>query len=439
MDKAQKGFGTNAVTKIKKMREEESNFSVGPSAIQEETPEERETIVEETDNEGGVTASTSESKDLDDLQPSPETDNSCGVSSESKGSDDDSGDFGFDFQEAREIYSEWIQDMDRDDKMMLSVFLSDFLVNKLHFKVKYAFELVGSLVCKNEKTVRTWRRQFYRHLGTFPVSCQGMHNRYSVLDEEDVKEKALAWLRKGAYDNSSASKLTAHSFLAFVNNELLPSCDLPDNAPTQISLRCAYRWMHKMGFRYLRYKKGTFVDGNDREDVVEYRGMFLRKMNALESTHQPPPLPGDNLHHPFSIGNPSAQRKLVVIFHDESVFHANEDHVCSWTENGRMKLKPKGPGRGIMISDFVDEHEGFLRLSDEDLQGSNREIHHSSKVQGSSLLLGKAMKDTGRTIIFWIMLRMPSRLQLSSTHPLHTTSCLFLTRAAITVPLAKTH
>ena len=31
-----------------------------------------------------------------------------------------------------------------------------------------------------------------------------------------------------------------------------------------------------------------------------------------------------------------------------------------------MKLKPKGPGRGIMISDFVDEHDGFLKLSDED-------------------------------------------------------------------------
>ena len=54
-----------------------------------------------------------------------------------------------------------------------------------------------------------------------------------------------------AYDKSSVSKLTAHSFLAFVNTELLPSCHLPENAPTWISLRCVYRWMHKMGFRYL--------------------------------------------------------------------------------------------------------------------------------------------------------------------------------------------
>ena len=102
-------------------------------------------------------------------------------------------------------------------------------------------------------------------------------------------KKALAWLRKGAYDKSSVSKLTAHSILAFVNTALLASCDLPENAPTRISLRCVYRCMHKMGFRYLRYKKGTFVDGHDREDVTEYHGMFLRKLNALDSTHQPPP------------------------------------------------------------------------------------------------------------------------------------------------------
>ena len=71
-----------------------------------------------------------------------------------------------------------------------------------------------------------------------------------------------------------------------------------------------------MGFRYLQ-SRGTFLDGHDREDVVEYRGMFP------ESTHQPPPLPEDNLQHPCSIGNPSAQQKLALVFHDETVFNAN--------------------------------------------------------------------------------------------------------------------
>ena len=40
--------------------------------------------------------------------------------------------------------------------------------------------------------------------------------------------------------------------------------------------------------------------------------------------------------------------------------------IMSRTDNGCMKLKPKGPGRMIMISDFVDEHNGFLKLSAEE-------------------------------------------------------------------------
>ena len=56
------------------------------------------------------------------------------------------GGYGFGFKEAQDIYSEWIQDIDRDK--MASAFLSDRLVKKLNFKVKEAPELVGSLVTK---------------------------------------------------------------------------------------------------------------------------------------------------------------------------------------------------------------------------------------------------------------------------------------------------
>lgn len=109
-----------------------------------------------------------------------------------------------------------------------------------------------------------------------------------------------------------------------------------------------------MGFKYEHYKRGTFVDGHEREDVVEYRKQFLKKLHILETTHQPPPLPEDGMEQPYTIGDPQAQRKLVVVFHDESVFHSKDDLAYSWVESGCMKLKPKGRRRGIMISDFVD-------------------------------------------------------------------------------------
>ena len=39
--------------------------------------------------------------------------------------------------------------------------------------------------------------------------------------------------------------------------------------------------MHELGFSIIDAKKGTYVDGHEREDVMEYRGQFLRKMIGL--------------------------------------------------------------------------------------------------------------------------------------------------------------
>ena len=82
------------------------------------------------------------------------------------------------------------------------------------------------------------------------------------------------------------------------------------------------------------------------------------------STHQPPPLPEDNLQHPCSIGNPNAQQKLGLMFHDETVFNANRTIKLDreWTH----EVETEGPEHGIMISNFTDKHDGFLKWSDED-------------------------------------------------------------------------
>ena len=33
-----------------------------------------------------------------------------------------------------------------------------------------------------------------------------------------------------------------------------------------------------------------------------------------------------------------------------------------------MKMKPKGKGSGIMVSDFIDEYNGLLALNDEEYE-----------------------------------------------------------------------
>ena len=58
--------------------------------------------------------------------------------------------------------------------------------------------------------------------------------------------------------------------------------------------------------------------------------------------------------------------KTVVFCHDESTFQSNEDQTLQWRLKGSKMMKPKGKGAGIMVSDFINEHHGFLALSDEE-------------------------------------------------------------------------
>ncbi len=39
--------------------------------------------------------------------------------------------------------------------------------------------------------------------------------------------------------------------------------------------------MHELGFNVVAEKKGTFVDVHERQDVVEYRKMFLERVVGL--------------------------------------------------------------------------------------------------------------------------------------------------------------
>ena len=71
-------------------------------------------------------------------------------------------------------------------------------------------------------------------------------------------------------------------------------------------------------------------------------------IKQLHDTHLPPPPPSDEM---AAIPPPDAEfrgKKLTLIYHDESIFSTNE---------GQPKTK------GIMISDYVDQHSGFLQLT----------------------------------------------------------------------------
>ena len=222
----------------------------------------------------------------------------------------------------------------------------------------------GMVVGFNEKSIRTWRSDFYKNGGEFSESRKGKHSRPYVLDDEECKGKALSWLHEHAYAKGEPV-MTSARFAQWVNSDLLPYSHLPPGFPQEITPRTASKWLHALGFRPTPYHKGVYVDGHERQDVIEYRKMYLRKLAILESTHRPPPPCIDGIVQE-NIGNPTAQRQLILLYHDESCFHGNEGPSWHWAEEGKLAIRPKSAGRGIMVSDFITEHDGFLALTDEE-------------------------------------------------------------------------
>ena len=87
--------------------------------------------------------------------------------------------------------------------------------------------------------------------------------------------------------------------------------------PCKRSQETARKWLHDLGFVSSIPKKGTHVDGHERQDVT------LRKMVALGFLNfDNAPTPEAALSLPEDTDTPSADpiAKTIVLFHDESTF-----------------------------------------------------------------------------------------------------------------------
>ena len=123
---------------------------------------------------------------------------------------------------------------------------------------------------------------------------------------------------------------------------------------TGFNEKTATRWLHCLGFRPTSHKKGAYVDGHERDDVVAHRKKFLDQMKGLREALLPPPPPSDER---AATPPPDAEhrKRLVLIYHDESIFNTNEGQKWAWTT-----------GAGIMVSDFIEQHDRCLRLDEEE-------------------------------------------------------------------------
>ena len=287
---------------------------------------------------------------------------------------------------------------------------------------KALYEKVGSSmdVPVSSWTVQNWVIDFEENKGRIRESMQGRWQRRWLLNQEDLKARAIDFLKTAKKDTDV--NLKPQLFQHFINNELLVNSTLDIKSVYGIELpiseETARVWMHNLDFHYSATAKDIYYDGHDRPDVVADREQVLerffhepdgsnltpgylnrtnhyiqltideaRKFGFDEQTIEKYLVADteivefhldDYLFDRDSIelgGNPSIafksdenNRPVILVFQDEAIYRAYDSSKKFWHEVRGGGIKKKGEGPGVMVSGFLIEELGFLSLSAEEFE-----------------------------------------------------------------------
>ena len=305
--------------------------------------------------------------------------------------------------DAQDVFDDWMLGLRKSQRKVLATLLFTSFKNQQKMSTMDAAQEAASITGFNEKTVRAYAKEFVENKFSFKETRQGKYERMCILNDEGLRERASEFVRENAFKKGEPN-MTSVMFLEFVNERLLPSHHLSLNFPRSISLRTAIRWLHDLGFKPMSHKKIIYIDGHEREDVVKYRDEYLSEVHTMQQTHQHLPLCGDeptpaspqttSLSPSLSDTAPHERddNKLVMIYHDESIFNTNEGQTWMWGTDDNPAILPKTKGSGIMVSDFVEEHGGYLCLSEDEL-GTAAEIHSNFPYEAREFLKYGAERD----------------------------------------------
>ena len=97
-----------------------------------------------------------------------------------------------------------------------------------------------------------------------------------------------------------------------------------------LSMHTAQCWLYKLGWWCTELKKGVYMDGHERPDVIEYCiNIFLPLMALLERRMVQWVLRESELVHIDPELGPG-EKRVIAMFQDKSSFHVNEFKKTIW-------------------------------------------------------------------------------------------------------------
>jgi hypothetical protein len=168
-------------------------------------------------------------------------------------------------------------------------------------------------------------RALARHYQTFEQLPRekrgGGANAQSFLHNETVQARCRTWLL-----NKPTGSITPRALQHGLESTIFPELGIVPKQP--ISERTARRWLIKLGWRRTVIRKGVYMDGHEREDVIKYREeVYLPAMLKFEErmVH----FEGPELTRVEPTLQPG-ERRIKPYYHDECCFHANDNVKTAW-------------------------------------------------------------------------------------------------------------
>ncbi len=207
------------------------------------------------------------------------------------------------------------------------------------------------------RCIRVWTKYWLQN-AQLPPTFQGKHQKIiRLVDDEDIAEKCQTWIR------NQGGHTTPIKFKEFVEQILLPETGITKQKT--ISNSTAKRWLNVLGFFHQQQRQGVYFDGHERDDVVEYRKIFLEEIAKYEPYMAS--YDGETMEKilPNLKDN---EKEHIFVTHDECIFYSNDGKRGVWAKTGELPLRKKGNGRSIMISEFLTEACGRLKLDTQTIE-----------------------------------------------------------------------
>ncbi|KAF7969760.1 hypothetical protein HWV62_11377 [Athelia sp. TMB] len=201
------------------------------------------------------------------------------------------------------------------------------------------------------RKLREWSRAFILDREDLPYNPYGRWN-LSVLDTDETLAQEIH-----LHLQSIGPYCKAMDIVDFLDT---PEMRARTKFEKRMGLSTAQEWMKKLDYRWTLTPKGQYVDGHERPDVVDYRqNVFLPAWSKIKHRTRDFSTQGSRTDPPRHL------RHVVVWWHDESQFYANDRRKQRWIHKSEKPVpQPKGQGASQMVADLVSADYGFLRSPD---------------------------------------------------------------------------